>query len=433
MGLPKKTPITTARTFPANATKLTSIPQGFNCNYTISIPVDSFKNNVKVGIVNIDTGAEYNYGPTSGSLAIVTTTNMSQLLIDLKFINVAATYTPRNFNTGQPASLQGARVSALVFAASTPNEKVFLTTCFNYSNPQNDPVPWFTFVYDGKNTNAPLIGTLNKGIKSSGQYLTIVNPYQSTMSDSYLIANDLSKLSQFDIYSCWSLGKQFQYSFSLTATKKNAYTFLAMYNDEIYINKLAFGQNSIGSASFSPLSPTTSTNAMLTYRKNTTNCLPQLIPATMTTLVLQQDNINLNISLDRGDYNQPFVGRCGYLYSPSEWDGRQKAGFSFYLDDSSVQYTFQTAVQELKLTAPGENLQIWSRTTSATVPSNLTYINTLNNQPLETLVGNTLNVVFNSNTATSMTKVYFNVQKSSFSATFGGFFLALVCAMKVFI
>ncbi|CAD6198930.1 unnamed protein product [Caenorhabditis auriculariae] len=413
---------------------MTNIPQSFNCNYTISIPVgfiarinikaslrtndsvyifDSFHNNNRVGIVDVNKGAEYNFGPPTGTLRIITSTNMSKLLIDLKFIDVDGTYMPRNYKTGEPAALSTARDATFVFAASTPNEKVSLTPCFNYSSLMPDQIPWSTFVYDGSNAKAPLIGTLDNGVQSSGQYLTILNPYGNT----------------FDNYKCWSLGRQKDYSFTFSALKTVAYTFLAMNNDEIYINKLGFSDKSTGSVSFNSLSPTESNRTILTYSKQSTNCLPQLIPSTRTTMILSQDTISLDVSLNRGDYNKPFVGRCGYVYSPSEWDGRQKAGFSFYLDDSSAQYTFQTAVQELKLTAPGENLQIWSRTTSGAIPLNLTYANTVNDQPGDTLVGNRLEMSFNSNSTTSLAKVYFNIQKSSFSATFGGFLSAMVLAM----
>uniref|UniRef100_A0A1I7U288 FBA_1 domain-containing protein n=1 Tax=Caenorhabditis tropicalis TaxID=1561998 RepID=A0A1I7U288_9PELO len=299
--------------------------------------------------------------------------NTSQMFAIYEFVNVEKKYRHVIIPTGEYFAL-GEMSNRYYTFQSKANDQVALNIAVK--NTQDyDALLEFIFVYDGGDVrNCRMIGRLSSFLKkkrhSTSSNLTIVNLYD-VKSPSFLIGNDLSKVSVFSKYKAILTSRNQQTTGELfdASDQGAAYTWICSDCQNFYWTVLKFHKSTTtipkAYIELRSLSPTHNTPALLNYSvsSNLNQYFPQLIPSRMFTMINHYSGIAVTLDTSTSKpmtqrWLRPYDGRKGTIFSPSVWDPKTSPYFSFQFEDHNLKFMFGVNVKDVRIAAPGESLTI---------------------------------------------------------------------------
>ncbi|KAF1753976.1 hypothetical protein GCK72_020533 [Caenorhabditis remanei] len=393
---------------PLGANNLTDVPNGTNCTFTFVIPTNYVlllkfswllaSENDSVIIFDNNGNSRFSlhqfsypvfdkqlWMPAkSTKVQVVGKSGDSKFFMSYVYQSID-NYTKVSKRTGEPISLRSMADNTFTTVTSlSAGEKVVLTPGTRAGSSDSPLVQYF--VYDGDSiTGANFLGRLSelqKVMKSStGQSVSIVR-FSEEKSGSYVLGNDASALNGFGEYNVFvtSRGNMLANTLndSTTSVKGTANTFICVDCSTFYLSKLSF-YDSTSLYKYITLqgqTPTHKREQLIQYDSNTltANQFPQMLPTNVFTMNIYRGkaDYNLNTINDDTAWKRPYVGRKGYIFSPSLWTSAAN-NFTYEFRDNSQNFNFTLNMQKMSFPASSDQMTLKIGSGSGTPAVNKQY------------------------------------------------------------
>ncbi|EFP01084.1 hypothetical protein CRE_15025 [Caenorhabditis remanei] len=440
---------------PLGANNLTDVPNGTNCTFTFVIPTNyvlllkfsSFLASEDDSVIIFDNNGHNRFSlnqlsypvydrplwmpAKSTKVQVVGKSGNSKFFMSYVYQPLDK-YTKVSKTTGEPISLRSMADNTFTTVTSpTAGEKVILTPGTRAGTSDSPLIHYF--VYDGDNiTGANFLGRLSElksqMVKSTGQSVSIVR-FSDELSASYVLGNDASALNGFGEYNVFVTSKGNTMTKTLndvtTSAKGTANTFICVDCSTFYLSKLIFYNiGNVGNGAYITLqgqTPTHKREQLIKYDPNTltANQFPQMLPTSIFTLniYLGKADYNLNTINDDTAWKRPYVGRKGYIFSPSLWTSAVN-NFTYEFRDNSQNFNFALNMQKMSFPASSDQMTLKIGSGSGTPAVNKQYPRdqTSNSQVMAN--GNYMQVGLSASVAADV-RLSFEIQKGNSAKAVG--------------
>ncbi|EFO87937.1 hypothetical protein CRE_05629 [Caenorhabditis remanei] len=401
------TPANPAGNVPSAATNLTDVANGTNCSIAFDIPNnyalllklsgqsgsendtvivfgDSNKNGFELTQSSIPVYDVPLWMPaqSGAQVQVVGVSNYSKFFLTYMY-QPLNNYKQVTKKTGEYFQLNTIDVNTFVTITATSSADKVIATA-GYKNTIVDPSTTNYFVYDGDNINtAKVMGRLSEfgpAIKiSSGKSVSIVT-FDTKKSDLYAIGNDASTLDGYGTYRVLvtSVGYIIGGTMTdLTGTANGAATtFICTDCSTFYWTQINFDNfSNKGFVTFQGQTPTHKREKLIKYEAMTftNNQLPQILPTDIFTISVYFTRAGFNVTTSNSsaaNWKKAYIGRKGYIFSPSLWTSNSAANnFNYEFRDDSQLYNFTLNMNKMSFPASNDQmtLKIGSGTGNLTV------------------------------------------------------------------